>query len=268
VKTAFGLDLAGYSAGKSSLGKATFDDKSGFSVTIFRNHAFAKKLEGRDSIDAQAENERNLIRLCRPLYVDVPIDLQGLPTRTRVHFVWQLTKRPVDYAFSALSPLADRLGAPVARMAYLLGGDQATLGADLFETYPAASLIPMIRTVPSYKSQTAERQGGRWIGDDGLADILTRMRVDADEGVRLNDDHFDAAICAITGVLADHWLLYGEELESEIRRRLEGKVRSRDRAELVARPPNGYVLIRKQLSDLPLWFQFEHEFPLNTGVTE
>lgn len=265
MKTAFGLDLAGYSGGRSTLAKATFAEQDGFRITIYRNHAFATKLEGHDAISEHAEQERHLIQTCRPLYIDVPIELQGLPALDPVHFVWQLTKRPVDYAFGGLPPLADRIGSPVARIVHLLQGDLSSLGTDLFETYPAASLLPMLGVVPSsYKGRTAERQGGRWIGDDGLADILTRMRIEAVEGTRLNDDHLDAAICAITGILVDDWLLQGKELEDKIRHRLKSKMKGKVSSqalelldEIDTTPPKGYVLIQRKLSDLPLRLQFE-----------
>jgi hypothetical protein len=125
----------------------------------------------------------------------------------------------------------------------------------------------MLGTVPSYKGQSVERQDGAWIGDDGLSEILQRLRVEADDGVVLNDDHFDAAICALTGVLPEEWLLYGASLEEAIRLRMEKKVRKQDRAAIVAVPPKGYVLVQKQLSEVPLRFHFEDRFLLNDEAT-
>src|SRR5579872_1480207 len=172
MKISYGLDLAGYSTGKSSLAKATFNGSTELSVVVYRNHPFAEKLEGWETVGPLVERERRLLRFMQPLYVDVPIDLQGLPNQTGVRFTWQLTKRPVDFAFSALPPLADRLGSPVARLAYLLVADRSALGSGLYETYPAASLEPMLGGKRSYKGKTAKWKDGNWIGDGGLADIL------------------------------------------------------------------------------------------------
>ena len=81
MKTSYGLDLAGYSTGKSSLAKAMFDEATGLSVVIYRTHPFAKKLEGWEAIGPLAEQEHRLLRTLRPLYIDVPIDLRRCPSR-------------------------------------------------------------------------------------------------------------------------------------------------------------------------------------------
>jgi len=258
VKTSYGLDLAGYSSGRSSLAKATFEEGAGFSVVVYRGHAFAHRLKGRDPIVPLAERESQLLARCRPLYVDVPIDLQRLPNPHPVYFTWQLTRRPVDRAFNALPPLADRLGSPVARLAHLLGEDRDALGKWLFETYPAACLKLLLRLRPSYKLQTAERQAGEWIGDDGLVDILRSLRVTAEDGAVVNDDDLDAIVCALCGVLPNESLLQGQALEEEIRRGLEVKTRPQDRDHLVTAGPKGYVLIRSLPKNVSLQLSFEN----------
>lgn len=260
MKSAYGLDLAGYSTGKSGLARATFDGATELSVVLYRNHPFGEKLEGWEAVGSLVERERRLLTCLRPLYLDVPIDLQGLPNPADVRFAWQLTKRPVDFAFNALPPLADRLGSPVARLAHLLGAERSALGAGLYETYPAASLIPMLGTKPSYKGTTAKWMDRRWIGDGGLADILRTLRAESDGDVVVNDDHFDAAICAITGVLPEEYLLQGPALEAEIRRRLEQIVGPQNQQALVTAGPTGYVLIRKKLPELRLRLRFQQQF--------
>ena len=260
MKTAYGLDFAGYSTGKSSLAKATFEERNGLSIIVYRNHAFAEKLEGWEAIQPLAVRERQLLRSLRPLYMDVPIDLQSLTNHEPVLFAWQLTKRPVDFVFNALPPLADRLGSPVARLAHLLGQDRASLGAGLYETYPAASLIPMLGSKPSYKGKSAKRQSGQWIGDGGLADILRKLGIEADDDVVVNDDHFDAAVCALTGVLSDEFLLQGLDLNKEILRRLEEIVGPHGLDSPSTAGPIGYVVIRKPLPDVPIRLRFVQQF--------
>ncbi|MCA9093860.1 MAG: hypothetical protein KDA68_10260 [Planctomycetaceae bacterium] len=246
MKTSYGLDLAGFSAGKSALAKATFDETQGFQVVVYRTHPFSKELEGRDHIGPQLDEERELIQILSPLYIDVPIDLQGLPVPKHFTFTWELTKRPIDFAFGALPPLADRIGTPVARMKNILRDiNFDILGVNIFETYPKASLANILDEMPSYKAQTAEFSQGVWIGEGGLADILRMMNAIAEEGTVLNDDHVDAMICSLTGVVPPDHLLQGELLETEVRRRLNKKVRAVDRPHLITTLPKGYVVISK-----------------------
>ena len=64
------------------------------------------------------------------MLVDTPVDLQGLPNPTNVYFAWELVKRPVDYAFDALAPLANLIGAPVARFQNLLSALREVGGSE------------------------------------------------------------------------------------------------------------------------------------------
>jgi hypothetical protein len=245
MKTSYGLDLAGFSTGKSALAKATFDEGAGFRVVVYRTHPFSWRLEGRDRIGQQLADERKLIQNLAPLYIDVPIDLQGLPTPDHFTFTWELTKRPVDFALAALPPLADRIGTPVARVQNALREVAPDiLGNRIFETYPKASLVNILGELPSYKAQTASFSDGKWIGEGGLAEILRKLKVRAEKGTVLNDDHLDAMICSLTGVVDPGDLLQGEELMQEVQQRLERKVRAVDRQHLATTLPRGYVLLR------------------------
>jgi hypothetical protein len=118
----------------------------------------------------------------------------------------------------------------------------------------------MLGSKPSYKGKTAKWTDRQWIGDGGLADILRTLKVEADKDVVVNDDHFDAAVCAITGVLPDEYLLQGPALEAEIRRRLEQIVGPHDAKALVTAGPTGYVLIRKKLPELRFRLRFQEQF--------
>src|SRR5205085_3897624 len=109
---------------------------------------------------------------------------------------------------------------------------------------------------------TAKFSAGIWIGEGGLADVLRRLKVQADEGTVLSDDHLDAVICSLTGVVPQDCLLQGEILEKDIRRRLEKKDRAADRAKLVTTLPNGYVVIAK-LPDHPIRVTLEDVLPVD-----
>jgi hypothetical protein len=229
-------------------------------VTILEHHPFAVNQTGRAMLAPALAADQEAVECCLKhgnLIVDVPIDLQGLPDATGGRFVWELTKRPVDMAFDALPPLADRIGATVARFRRVLqdiDGDASTLGQRVWESYPAASLTLLGLPTRGYKGTTAFNDVSRWRADGKdapLADVLTSLGWSSSPGVQINDDEFDAILCALTGIVNADGRLEGADLENEILDRLSergGECQSRD---FPATPPRGYVLLR-HLPSLPV----------------
>lgn len=249
--TAFGLDLSGYSGEGSSLAEVRRKANGTYSATVFRGHPFAQSREGRHRLATIVNDERAaLASLLRNghLLVDVPIDLQSLPEPTTPHFIWELTARPIDFAYGALRPLADRIGAPVARFRHIVADQSirdATESGGLIETYPAASLLCMKLPSEGYKKQKITWDDGRWIGEN-LADIAQGLRLVATSAVTLTDDDIDAIICALVGVVPSESVLADEELALDMRARLRKKVSKTDEY-LVERlqVPARYRLLRR-----------------------
>jgi hypothetical protein len=186
----FGLDLSGYSTGRTVLAAVQMSGDAG-AAAILRGSAFSQYRRGVDDARAALAEERDTLSKCMnvgPIAVDVPIDLQGLPAPDDICFIWELTKRPVDYAFGAMAPLADRLGACVARFkAVLSEGDLVSvLGRRLFETYPAGTLKLLGLPHQSYKGVS---------GRELCSVIGIRLGID---NCDLLDDELDAVICAVT----------------------------------------------------------------------
>lgn len=245
MNTAFGLDLAGYSKGKSGFVQADRKDDNSIEITIFQRHAFSEKHDTRTSLEHIAEREKELIISCCKkgrLLVDIPIDLQGLPYPNNVRFIWELVKRPVDFAFDALPPLADRIGSPVARFQNLFSSikDQFPLGKQIFETYPAGSLKLLNLPFKKYKNQQTTFKNGRWNIENGetLAKIANCLKLTSEEEITLNDDELDAIICAITGVVDEEYLLRGVELT----KRMQDLKGTENFGRICA--PAGYVLLK------------------------
>ncbi len=138
----FGLDLSGYGrAGGTVLAKAAAQ-RDRLCVDLLCCDLLRHRRDGDAPFGPWFEEQRCLLRRCLetgPLAVDIPIDLQGLPTPATPAFVWSLRLRPVDRALRAIAPLADRLGSPVARFLHLAAPFLEQLGAGLMETYPAGS---------------------------------------------------------------------------------------------------------------------------------
>lgn len=260
AKSAFGLDLGGYSSGGSALALAS-RGPSRVEITVYRGHAFMKKPgKGKPFPDIVAE-EVELLAAClqeAPLYVDVPIDLQRLPCPGGEVFAWQLVKRPVDQAFGALPPLADRIGSVVARFSNLLRALRVDypkpLGQLLYETYPAGSLrlleIPHERY--KEKNNSVKFEDGKWVGygakGERLAELTERLGLIAGQGEKLNHDEFDAVICALTGVVEETRLLRDNDLKHTILKRLGSQ-------QVDPTPPKGYVLLQSWPEDWKIWLK-------------
>jgi hypothetical protein len=257
TKTAFGLDLGGYSSGGSALVRATRRPTGEVEATVYREHAFSKKPARGKPFASIVEQEVELLAACLQnarLYVDVPIDLQGLPCPGDEIYAWELTKRPADFAFEALPPLADRIGSVVARFQNLLRSLPSEcaddlLGRRLFETYPAGSLRLSGLPHEGYKEKNSRItvEGDRWTGHgpkgERLACIANKLRMTASPGTQLDHDEVDAVVCALAGVVDDSCLLRGEALEDAI-----SNVISDDQVD--PSPPEAYVLMRQLPDDL------------------
>ncbi len=255
MKPAFGLDLAGYTSGTSGFARADREPGVEIRITVYRDNPFNVKLTGREPLSRVAHDERRLIEACieaGTLLVDTPIDLQGLPRVAKPEFGWELTRRPVDYAFGALAALADRIGAPVARFQQFLDGNdgrvQAALGRTLFETYPAASLRLLHLPATGYKRKTAVYDGFEWKqhrpGHQPLAALLNRLEWTADAKEVLNDDELDAALCALAGAVDAKARLEGKELEDTVRHHIAQRLGTGAYGRFRADPPCGYVLLK------------------------
>jgi hypothetical protein len=243
----FGLDLAGLAGGRSRLARARQGKDGQIEVTVFRTRLGPPR---RDTQNAGLVKEpwQRVLKACMargPLFVDVPIDLQGLPAE-EPEFLWQLTHRPIDYAFAALPPFASWIGYLCAGFQFLIGGDIQHCGTRLFETYPAASLALMQEGSgerDQYKSRKARKSDSGWvaISKKGLAEILERLDVQAELGVTLDDDDVDAMLCALTGVKGVRATTL-EELKEEVKRRLEERLGGEAAARLAAVPETYYLL--------------------------
>jgi len=218
---------------------------------VYTGHVFARKPKaGR--FEEHVREEVAVLRGCLAfgkVMVDCPIDLQDLPTPSRVTEPWHLVKRPVDHALGGMPPLADRIGAPAARMNHLWrlvnaeAGDP--LGLSLFETYPAGSL--RLLGLPHRKYKDGEGaitcREGRW-GDTTLWTIGETLGFEGADGLRLSHDEVDAAVCALTGVFEDNFRLHEQDLEEAIAKRLSAKKGRNGRGAAFGRPPRGYVLLK------------------------
>jgi hypothetical protein len=193
----FGIDLAGYTTGKTSLAVIEIEG-SAANATLLRGSALSIKRESGDGLMEILSQEVAVLRRCLaigPVAVDIPIDLQELPSAAHAKYIWQLTRRPIDRAVNAMPAFADRIGAPVARFAAIMreGGFAGLLGQKLFEAYPAGTLKKL------------EIDAGRYKGPSGLEALISLCKTLKIEPSVENDDDMDAIICAIAAAApSDH----------------------------------------------------------------
>jgi hypothetical protein len=160
----------------------------------------------RPAVEAEANDLKRCLTI-GSVAVDIPIDLQNLLVPAQAIAIWQLTRRPIDKKLNAMPPLADRIGAPVARFAAIMRQDdfQSRLGDDLFETYPAENLR-RLEFPGNYKALGSERLAER---NAALENLCRRLTFD---GICQTDDDLDAIICALTAAAPQDALASAEEL--------------------------------------------------------
>jgi hypothetical protein len=240
-KLVFGLDLAGYSTGRSTLA-AIEGSRGDATCHILAPSPFSQVRHSHRSLGDIAEIEgRTLARLAQlgSVAVDVPIDLQGLHRRFEdpiaANYVWQLYRRPIDRAFGAMPPLAERIGYPLLRFQAMFQiarkhYPELRLGAHIFETYPKASLELMNLPWKGYKgSRPAQRAA--------CEKLCRKLRLrPVQRNHKLTDHEFDAILCALSLAAPGKGQLNGKSLEREISRRLGNQ--------FDCVPPTGFVLLR------------------------
>ena len=188
----FGLDLAGYTTGNTSF--AAVERKGDFAeATLFTNSVYSPKVKWQsgDQLSEVLGKEVETLRRCLQLghvAVDAPIDLQDLGKPESAKRIWELTYRPIDKAFNALSPVADRIGAAVGRFRAIViaGRFDALLGLSLFETYPEGTWKMLKLESKGYKNKSGK-------------DIRDRLCSTCGISPQLGNDHdIDAVVCALT----------------------------------------------------------------------
>ncbi|MCP4601596.1 MAG: DUF429 domain-containing protein [Proteobacteria bacterium] len=253
TKVSFGLDPAGYSTGKSAFAMAKRIENGSIEVTVLSGTPFSRKKARKDVLQDIVEAERAFVKTAidhGPLYLDVPLDLQKLSSPTEPKYLWELTMRPVDFAFNAMPPLADRLGAVVARMKHILEPFEKFIGKKIFETYPKLSLKRITASDISYKGQSAEIECNDedWSGGEGLKSALKAANFKTTDRLRINDDEFDAALCALCGVSSKTGLLKKKELTAIIKETMYLKLGENYKGQSPG-PPKGFVVLKEPSTD-------------------
>jgi len=193
--------------------------------------------------DYRIANRIECLKNIMPLFVDVPIDNTYFnDAYNNPGYIWQLNLRPVDRAYNGQRPLGSLMGGYVQQFKYMYNKSELTLGENLYETYPAASLIELGINA-KYKKTISVYKENKWTTSiGGICDKLNISPIDNTE-LKINDDEIDAVLCALCGVVDDKYILKGNDLEKHINSRINNSKRYK--------APKGYVLL--QLAEKKEW---------------
>ena len=233
---ATGINLSAFGlARRPQIATATLGDKGKVRVELRSAEMFAGKLKLSDNTEATfAQWRTGLLELARPIGVDVALDIDALGVGGNrrapgVRQLWEMTHRPIDFAFYGDAPLSDRISEFGVRFRALLAASVFELGDDIIEVYPRAT-VELLDFRGQYLGGAAHHGTNGWKPDDRnkradklLAKILAELGVNAGQGGdKLNSDDLDAILCALTSLAASigEGVLTGDDLNREIAERV------------------------------------------------
>lgn len=234
--TATGINLSAFGlARRPSIATATLGDKGNLRVELRTAEMFAGKHKLSDLTEATfADWRAGLLELPRPIGVDVALDIDALGVGGNrrapgVRQLWEMTHRPIDFAFYGDAPLTDRVGEFGVRFRALLAASVFELGDDIIEVYPRAT-VELLDFRGQYQGGAAHHSTNGWKADDRnkrgdklMAKILAELGVNPGQGGdKLDSDDLDAVLCAVTalGAAVNEGVLTGEELDREVSERV------------------------------------------------
>lgn len=234
--TATGINLSAFGlARRPSIATATLGDKGKVRVELRTAEMFKGKQKLSDPTEATfAEWRAGLLELPRPIGVDIALDIDALGVggsrrAPGARQLWEMTHRPIDFAFYGDAPLTDRVGEFGVRFRALLAASVFELGEDIIEVYPRAT-IELLDFRGQYQGGGAHQSTNGWKADDRnkrgdklMAKILAELGINPGQGAeKLDSDDLDAALCALAalGASANQGVLSGDELNREISERV------------------------------------------------
>jgi hypothetical protein len=174
-----------------------------------------------------------MLELPRPIGVDVAIDIDvlgagGTRRAPAARQLWELTYRPLDFAFYGDAPLTDKVGEFGVRFRAMLAASVFELGNDIVEVSPRAT-VELLEFKGQYAGGAAHHGGTGWKADDRnkrgdklMAKLLDELGVNAQPGAeKLDSGDLDAILCALTalGAALNQGVLGNAELDREISER-------------------------------------------------
>lgn len=258
---ATGLNLSAFGIGKRPIiATATMKKKGDVVIEIAPTPFFAGRSKLSDSTLEIFKNWRMaLLELKRPLVVDIALDTQQLRD-AKPEPLWQITHRPVDFAFYGDAPETSAIGEFGQRFRAFLATSQFELGKDILETMPGA-IVELYEFKGQYKGGAAHHGQNGWKPDNKtkrsdrlLCSLLLELGINPGNktGNKLTASEFDACICALTALAIEENkpLLNGGRLAEEITQRAMRRANATEAVNL--KGPSGFGLLSQ-----PYWQSVE-----------
>lgn len=226
---ATGINLSAFGATRRPLVAAATDTADGVHVQIAPARAFGStKLSDRVD-DTFAGWRASLLEMAAPIGVDVALDVSGLVSpmgEPGSRQLWELTHRPLDFAFYGAAPLTDKIGEFGHRFRAMLGLSE--FGGKLIEVSPLAT-VELLGFKGQYVGGGAHHGHSGWKADDKgkrgdklMAKLLSELGVNPLPGAeKFGSDELDAMLCALTAlaVARGDAVVKGKELDADVSER-------------------------------------------------
>jgi hypothetical protein len=205
---------------------------------------FSRSKLSESAAETFATWRAGMLELPHPIGVDVALDLgevrdssfeqreKAVPeprgSNLDSRLLWELSYRPIDFAFYGDAPVTDKVGEFGVRFRTMLAAGGFELGRDLIEAFPRAT-VELLEFKGQYQGGGAHHGHNGWKADDKnkradklLAKLFQELGVNPVQGAeKLTSDDLDATLCALTalGSARGEALLSGKALNDEITQR-------------------------------------------------
>ncbi len=190
---------------------------------------FARNKLSDSAAETFAGWRAGMLELPRPMGVDLALDVSAIGSRqSAIEHLWELSYRPIDFAFYGDAPVTDKIGEFGTRFRAMLAAGGFEPGRDIVEAFPRAT-VELLDFKGQYAGGGAHHGHNGWKADDKnqradklLAKLFQELGVNPAQGAeKLTSDDLDAILCALTALATQRGegMLSGANLNEEITQR-------------------------------------------------
>jgi hypothetical protein len=205
---ATGINLSAFGvAHRPVVAVAALDRANEVTVTLRSESPFGGRMRLSDAPEELfAQWRGGMLEYPQPIGVDVALDISALEAPGPA-CLWQLTHRPLDFAFYGDAPVTDRVGEFGVRFRAMLQAGGFEAGHEIIEAMPRAT-IELFEFKGQYQGGSAHHGSQGWKadnktrrGDKLMAKILQELGATPRQGAeQIGSEELDAILCALTAL--------------------------------------------------------------------